>query len=64
MAMYRVELVMIDKNNDKKDTFYSVIVEAANSEEAVNIAKKQRIVEMPGDGPANTWAWTPQEILN
>ena len=53
---YKVELIFIDEESDKKDVSYFTYVEAPNVEAAIAAAKSKQEFERPDLSSINRWA--------
>lgn len=61
MPQYRVELASIDPNDKSKDIYYSQLVVANNSDEAINKAKLLQMEKKPELLSSRVWAWSAYE---
>lgn len=54
---YKVELGFIDSENESKDIFYTIYVEAESCGEAIEVAKMAQQIERPDLKPIARWFW-------
>jgi hypothetical protein len=54
---FKVEIVSVDRDNERRDVSFFAYVEAPSQEEAIEIAKDQHSTANPDLPPGFRWAW-------